>query len=151
MKGYREKDFSWNYDKNPDAKGSILSIYHPLHNVDSSIVTKVTQNFTDEYAAETAEFAFNRLEHIYKDAFKQKFKINQAVTNRWPYSVHVPGKYFFTVTSRKISKSFGNIVFGNTIFGTPSFEEALYRGHCSANKALLRMDPKFVQESWSKC
>lgn len=44
-----------------------------------------------------------------------------------------------------MSKTFGNIAFGNSNIGTPSFEEALFRGHCAANKILYRLDPKFVQ------
>lgn len=103
------------------------------------------QTYTDDYCAEKAMFAFNRFEEIYKDYLKQDFKVLRIYTSRWPYSVHIPEKYHFTVKARIMSKSFGNIVFGNSNIGTPSFEEALFRGHCAANKILYRLDPKFVQ------
>jgi len=141
----------WNYDKNPDNKGCILSIYHALMKVDSVPVDRENMIFNDDMSAKIAELDFNRLEQIFKHAFKQKFKVHQIVTNRWPYSVHVPEVGHFAVKARVMAKTFGNIVFGNSHFGTPSFEEALYRGHCAANKILWRMNPKFVQESWSKC
>lgn len=136
------------YSKSPDNKGSNLAIYHALDALDSSKKDKSNQIYGDYYSAHRAEVAWNRFEEIFGGSGKlrQEFKITGIVTSRWPYSIHITKPGHFSVLSQIMGKSFGNIVFGNNNLGTPSFEEALFRAHCAANKALYKLDPKgFVQ------
>lgn len=122
--------------------------------VDASPVDERNQTYGDKFSVDKAEFAWNRFEEIFNQAgkLKQKFRIKKIVTNRWPYSVHIPEPGHFSMRSKIMGKTFGNVIFGNNNMGTPAFEEALHRGHCAANRALYRLNPKkFVQESWSKC
>lgn len=156
QKGPEDKlrEYIWDYSKNPDNHGSMISIYHSQMKVNTSTVTIDNHIYSDEFSAKAAESAWNRFEDIFNrgHALKQQFKIRDVYTNRYPYSVHVPEPGHFTIRSKKMSKTFGNIIIGNNNLGTPSFEEALFRGHCAANKILWRLNPKtFVQQSWSKC
>jgi hypothetical protein len=53
---------------------------------------------------------------------------------RWPSSIHVVPPGFFTNTAPKLTPPVGRVYFAANNLGTPSFEEALYRGHRAAKE-----------------
>jgi monoamine oxidase len=55
---------------------------------------------------------------------------------RWPSSIHVVPPGFFTHWVKVLKPPFGRIHFAGSNLGTPSFEEALYRGWCAAEEVL---------------
>lgn len=129
LKGYmknpkdHQREMLWDYSKNPDNLGSIISIYNSLMKVDTAAVDETNQRYGDFFSAQRAEYAWNRFEEIFNRSGKlrQQFKVIKIVTNRWPYSIHVPEPGHLTVKSRIMGKTLGNIIFGNNNLGTPSF------------------------------
>lgn len=53
---------------------------------------------------------------------------------RWPSSIHVVPPGFFTEWVKVLKPPFGRIHFAGSNLGTPSLEEALYRGWCAAEE-----------------
>lgn len=111
------------YSKNPDNKGTNFAIYHALIELKSTPRDKNNQTYGDYYSAHMAEIAWNRMDQIFGDSgyWKQDFKINNVVTSRWPYSIHITRPGHFSIRSEIMGKSFKNVVFGTNNMGTPSF------------------------------
>lgn len=84
-------------------------------------------------------------------AWNTAIDVLSVETNRWPFSVHVAKPAHFSKHAKILRRPLGRIFFANNNIGTPSFEEALFRGHCAANNVLNRIDKDFTQESWSNC
>ncbi len=146
LKGYEGlRDFK---SAPPDEDG-VMTVYHP-HPLDF-----VGKGYTAEQSRELARGAVERMVAIYDPVLHHhwgtKIEVKRVETNRWPYSIHIVAPGHFTRKARILRKPFGRVVFANNNVGTPTFEEALFRGHCAANNALKALDPAFRQEPWSRC
>ncbi len=137
------------FKKNPHDDDGIMTIYHPLP------ASEVGQGYDDETAREFAERAVQRMVDLWppalgKKKLGRKIVVKSVETNRWPFSVHVarPGHFKRVKVMRR---PFKRVFFANNNLGTPAFEEALYRGHCAADRVLLALDPGFAFEKWTKC
>jgi hypothetical protein len=137
------------YTKNPKDTDGIMTIYHPLP------LDQVGRGYGDDEAKEIATKAVKRMLELWPPSVEgqkwgQAIKVKSVETNRWPYSVHVakPG-HFKRV--KEMRKTYGRVVFGNNNLGTPAFEEALFRGHCAADKVLKMLDSSFKFEDWTRC
>jgi phytoene dehydrogenase-like protein len=137
------------FRKNPSDDSGVLTIYHPLGQ------KFVGQGYTKEQAREAAQRATERMIEIYSPLLREnwgtKIDVVSVETSRWPFAVHVTAPGHFRNKAKLLRRNFGRIFFAHSNLGTPAFEEALYRGHCAANNVLKRMNPSFVQESWTKC
>lgn len=142
--GYRD------FQKDPEDSRNIISIYQPLN---QSWMANGAYN--DEKAIEAARTATIRIEEIYSKLpntlYRGPMKIKKIETSRWPYSVHIAGPGHYIEKAKILRKPFKTVFFANNNIGTPTFEEALFRGHCAADNILKRMDPKFQFEKWTKC
>lgn len=141
------------FKKDPADDNGILTIYHPcMHRQQTHAVTDDKEK---EHVAKVAREAVDRLIELYTPLLKEKWdtgiEVRSVQTNRWPFSVHVAKPGHFTKQAKLLRRPLGRIFFANNNIGTPSFEEALFRGHCAANNVLLRLDKDFVQETWSNC
>jgi hypothetical protein len=58
---------------------------------------------------------------------------------RWPSSIHVVPVNFFSQWARKLREPVGRVYFAGNNLGTPSFEEALYRGWRAAQEIRPRL------------
>jgi hypothetical protein len=134
-----------NYKRDPDNRGSVLSIYHPLS-------VEFVKGYSNERAASLAEYGVNRLVKTMGSKLTPKpLVIESVVTHRWPYSVHVAAKGHFQFRAKELRRPFKNIFFANNNMGTPAFEEALFRGHCAAVNILTRLNQSYEKEEWTKC
>ena len=146
IKGYQGmRDFK----KSPAGDDDVLTIYHHLPE------SSVSGGYTDQQAIGYAKYAVSRLLSIF-NPFLQKtwgshIEAIDVETSRWPYSIHMARPGFFTTDAKVLRKPFGHIFFAHNNMGTPTVEEALFRGHCAANNILYRLDPKFKQEPWTAC
>jgi hypothetical protein len=131
----------------PNLQNEIITIYHPLP-------PGYVKGLTEEQATTIARGAliklFANLEPVVKTK-NQTLECIDDITNRWPYSVHIPAPHHFKDKVPLMRMPFERVVFANNNLGTPAFEEALFRGHCAANNVLKMIDPKFVNEPWSRC
>jgi hypothetical protein len=146
IKGYEGmRDFR----KNPKDDSGILSVYHPLSK------RHIGSGYTDEQASQLAETAVDRMIEIFSPLLKHeygtKIDVVSVETSRWPFSVHVASPGHFIYKAKILRRPVGRVFFANNNIGTPSFEEALFRGHCAANNILTKMNAKFKQESWTRC
>lgn len=138
--GYRD------FAREPKIRDGILSIYQPL---------SVKAGYSDAEAKALALRSAARLQELYAEMppslWRGPLKIQKIQTSRWPWSVHVAEPGHYTQKARVLRKPFGHVFFANNNLGTPSFEEALFRGHCAANNIVARSKPKFKNEKWSRC
>lgn len=141
------------FKKEPPDEDGILTIYHPfLHREDTP---RVSAKEETDHVVDMARQAVGRLQEIYAPLLQErwgtKIEVKSVETSRWPYSIHVARPGHFSKASRLLRKPYGRVFFANNNLGTPSFEEALFRGHCAANNILKRFEPEFKQETWTKC
>lgn len=141
------------FKKDPPDENGILTIYHPyLHQQQNHAVTPEKEK---EHVVQVARDAVDRLIKLYNPVLKENWNtsidVRSVQTNRWPFSIHVAKPGHFSKFAKILRKPLGRIFFATNNIGTPSFEEALFRGHCAANNVLLRLDKDFTQESWSNC
>jgi protoporphyrinogen oxidase len=137
------------FKKNPPDDHGIMTIYHPLSK------EMMKGGLDEEASVRIAKFAVNRMLQIFNPILKNRWgtsiQVQSVETNRWPYSIHVVKPGHFKTIAKILRKPFGRIYFANNNIGTPSIEEALFRGHCAANNILHQMDSSFKQESWTRC
>jgi len=136
------------FKKDPPGN-SIMTIYHHLH------PKLVGTGFGEAQAKALATRAAHRMAEIFNPVLKEKWgtqiEVVSVASSRWPFSIHVAGPEFFIEKAAKLREPFGRVLFANNNLGSPSFEEALFRGHCAANNILIKLVPEFTQEVWTKC
>ena len=81
---------------------------------------------------------------------KSELQIESVETSRTLESIGVNHPGHFKKAS-VLRKPFKRVFFASTDIGTPSVEEAMFRGHCAANNVLESLDDSFEYEDWSKC
>lgn len=146
IRGYEGmRDFT----KHPKDDIGVFSLYQPLP------LERVGDGYTEEEARDDAEYSTERMLALYGPLLKKTWgtsiEVQRVVTSRWPYSIHLVAPGHFGTSSKILRKPLGRILFANNNIGTPTFEEALFRGHCAANNILKKEMPGFEQEKWSKC
>lgn len=141
------------FKKEPQDDQGILTLYHPFSHPMG--LKPRDSKWERRHLEEVARQAVARLIDLYSPLLEErwgtKIEVRSVETNRWPFSVHVAKPGHFTRLAKELRKPFGRVFFANNNLGTPSFEEALFRGHCAANNILKRLDPGFSQEPWTKC
>lgn len=143
IRGYEGmRDFK-SHPKDDEGK---FAIYHQL--------TEEMKGKGDAHAIQIATQAVDRMVSLFNPFLKKQWGTQMEVvaveTNRWPFSIHVAPRGYFTHTVPEIRKPFGRIYFAHSNLGTPTFEEALFRGHCAANNILAKLQNR-PNEPWSRC
>lgn len=146
IKGYEGmRDFA----HDPKDEVGVLSLYHPLP------LGAVSQGYTEAQARAQALHSVQRMFDLYEPLLKTKWgtriEVERVETTRWPFSIHVAEPGHFRKLGKLFRKPFGRVYFANNNVGTPTFEEALFRGHCAANNVLKDSDPSFQFEAWTRC
>lgn len=146
IRGYEGmRDFS----RHPADDRGVLSLYQPLP------LGVVHGGYTKASALAEARYSVERMHQLFGPLLKAQWgtslEVRRVETNRWPYSIHITKPGHFTHLSRLLRKPYGRIFFANNNIGTPTFEEALFRGHCAANNILKRVNREFRQEEWTRC
>jgi len=136
--GYRS------FKKDPSGN-SIFTVYHQLPK------KWAKKAVNDEEAADWAEKATHRMIEIVQplatayapenDKEKGKIEVISVTTSRWPFSIHLATPGHFTRV-KQMRKHYRNIYFAQSSLGTPSFEEALYRGYKAAKNIKNRINPE---------
>ena len=138
-----------NFQKAPKDAEGVMTIYHPLK------LGLVGQGYKNSDAEALARGAVTRMLAVFNPYLQKthetRIEVRKVETNRWPYSIHIVRPGHFSRLAKTLRRSVGRVLFANNNIGTPTFEEALFRGHCAANNVLRRLEPAFVQESWSRC
>jgi protoporphyrinogen oxidase len=114
-KGFKEK---------PKAGPGILSIYQPL------APGRETRPLNENTVKSLAVKAVSELTEIVPE-LKQE-PVLKVESYRWPASIHIVPPGFFTQVAPKLIPPVGRVAFAANNLGTPSFEEAIYRGHEAA-------------------
>lgn len=137
------------FQRHPKDQAGVMTIYHPLK------LGLVGRGYKRADAEALARGAVERMIAIFNPYLQKthetRIEIQRVETNRWPYSIHIVRPGHFARLSKTLRRTVGRVLFANNNIGTPTFEEALFRGHCAANNILRRMDAGFTQESWSRC
>lgn len=108
----------------PKGGPGILSIYQPL------APGRETRALTEATVKAFAARAVRELEELVPELRQEKsLKIESY---RWPSSIHVVSPGYFSAVAPKLIPPVGRISFAGNNLGTPSFEEAIYRGHEAA-------------------
>ncbi len=171
-KDYSEKDFSdvilgqWmepsmlgyqgyrDFKVDPPVEDGVFSIYHPIAK-EWTLEAAKDGDMGDAVTVRIARHAVKRLAELYpalpSDLWQGSLEFKQVVTSRWPFSIHTSGPGYFINKVRLMRKPFGRVFFAHNNLGTPSIEEALFRGHCAADNILLRISPTFAFEKWTRC
>lgn len=138
-----------NFEKDPADDQGILTIYQPM------TARWLAQGFSVQDATRAAQASVDRMLELYNPMLAQtwgtKIEVKGVETNRWPFSIHVSSPGYFSRTVKKIRKPYGRVIFAHSNLGVPSFEEALFRGHCAANNIASRLNENFRQEAWTNC
>lgn len=147
--GIREFDATGHFKKKAPDNDGIITIYHPLP------PRTVGHGYDDETAKQFADRAVGRFLELWPPTVDGRkaassIEIERVETNRWPFSVHVAAPGHFR-RAKVLRRPFGKVFFANNNLGTPAFEEALFRGHCAADRILKTLDPKFRFERWTRC
>ncbi|HEX7897921.1 MAG TPA: FAD-dependent oxidoreductase [Planctomycetota bacterium] len=109
----------------PAAAGpGILSIYQPL------APRRGLKALDARAVNDLAIGALRELYDVIPDLKKEKSLAMESY--RWPASIHLCPPGFFSETAPKLSPPVGRVRFAGNNLGTPSFEEAIYRGHQAA-------------------
>lgn len=137
------------FKKHPSDDQGVLSIYHP-HPL-SFAGSGYTKEQSERSAREAVEGMLADFNPLLKEHWGTSIDVRSVETNRWPFSIHIAKPGHFTVLARVLRRPYGRVFFANNNIGTPSFEEALFRGHCAANNILKRLDSGFIQEPWTRC
>lgn len=110
----------------PTAGPGILSIYQPL----------APRRGVKVLDARTVnDLALKALQEL--DEIVPGLKAEKALaveSYRWPSSIHLCPPRFFTDVAAKLAPAVGRVHFAGNNLGTPSFEEAIYRGHRAAQE-----------------
>ncbi len=137
------------FRRSPKDSEGVMTIYHPLK------LGLVGTGYKNADAEALARGAVSRMLAVFnpylQKAHETRIEVRKVETNRWPYSIHIVRPGHFARLAKTLRRSVGRVLFANNNIGTPTFEEALFRGHCAANNVLRRLEPAFVQESWSRC
>ncbi len=146
IKGYEGmRDFK----KSPLSNESVLTIYHHLP------VSSVNKGNTNQQAIAYSKQAVSRLlaglNPFLQKTWGTRFEVLDVETSRWPYGMHIATPGFYIHDAKILRIPFGRIFFANNNMGTPTVEEAMFRGHCAANNILYRFNHQFKQESWTAC
>lgn len=133
----------------PDNDG-IVTIFHPLR------IGTIDKAYGDAASIALARRSVTRLLGMWPPkengkALGTPLIVQSVETSRWPFSVHVAPPGHFTSRAKILRAGYGRVHFANNNIGTPSFEEALFRGHCAANQVLLALNSSFKFESWTRC
>ena len=139
IKGYAGMQ---DFKKDPPDSHGIFTLYHP-HQLKNDAV----------HSKQLAAKAVKQFEKNFKPLLPpgQKLEITSVETSLWPYSIHIVKPGHFTKVAPLLRRPVAGIFFAHSNIGTPSLEEAVYRGHCAANNVLRRLNPEFVQEKWTSC
>ncbi|MBI2520365.1 MAG: FAD-dependent oxidoreductase [Bdellovibrio sp.] len=151
IKGYADmRDFK----KHPSDNFGIFTIYHNFQHP-SDWMKDREQMIPEDHFKTAAKMAVDgllkNLSPLLKEKWGTKIEVESVETNRWPYSLMVVTPGHFTKLAKIMRKPFGKVFFANNNLGTPSVEEAVFRGHCAANNILKRVDSSFKNEEWSNC
>jgi len=111
----------------PKAGPGILSIYQPL------APGKESRPLNEATVKALAVRAVHELEELVPDLKKEAAL--KVESYRWPCSIHVVSPGYFTRVAPKLVQPVGRISFAGNNLGTPSFEEAMYRGREAAMQA----------------
>lgn len=141
-KGYTQKritdvidgrwmEFRGGTGRRGDDKG-VLTIYMPLDKKVSG--TKKTPKEAISIAESAIDQMISHIDPLIKKD-RKKIKVMAAEINYWPLAIHVarPG---YLGRAETMAQPVGRIYFANNNLGTPSIEEALYRGWRSAQEIL---------------
>jgi monoamine oxidase len=114
--------------KAPPAAGpGILSVYQPM---------APRRGIKALDARTVNDLAIQALQQLYDVVPELKKEKSLAMESyRWPASIHLCPPRFFTDVAPKLSPPVGRVRFAGNNLGTPSFEEAIYRGHRAAVEA----------------
>jgi monoamine oxidase len=111
--------------KEPSKGGpGILTMYQPL------APGKESRPLTEATVKELATRALHELEELVPDLKREP--VIKVESYRWPSSIHITPPGHFTTVAPKLSPPVGRVSFAGNNLGTPSFEEAIYRGHEAA-------------------
>lgn len=133
----RWMDFRGEQQPRTDDKG-VLTIYYPLppevvgQGFDRAMALKIA-----EQAAAKASKIINPLIAL-RHPGAQPIRILAIEANRWPFSIHIAAPGHLTMKSKILAEPLGRIQFANNNIGTPSIDEAVYRGHQAAQAILQR-------------
>jgi protoporphyrinogen oxidase len=120
--------------KQPPRSGpGILSIYQPL------APGRETRPLNEATVKSLALKAVSELCDIVPELKKEP--VLKVESYRWPASIHIVPPGFFTKVAPKLIPPVGRVSFAANNLGTPSFEEALYRGHEAAMHVLQQLGP----------
>jgi len=129
----------------PKAGPGILSIYQPL------APGKETRALTEETVKALALRAVGELAELVPE-LKQERPL-RVESYRWPGSIHIVPPGYCTKVAPRLSPPVGRVSFAGNNLGTPSFEEAIYRGHAAAEnvkKLLGRAPTRQVEEALAR-
>lgn len=108
----------------PKGGPGILSIYQPL------APGREPRPLNEETVKSLAVKAVQELGDVLPDLRKEpSLKVESY---RWPASIHIVPPGYFTNVAPKLIPPVGRVSFAGNNLGTPSFEEAIYRGHEAA-------------------
>jgi hypothetical protein len=113
----------------------ILSVYQPL------APFRKVEKLTPDKTAELGVSAFKELKAFLPELANEKAM--DVESYRWPASIHIVPPNYFSKIVPKLRDPVKNVYFAVNNLGTPSFEEALYRGWRAAQaiKKLLAFAP----------
>jgi protoporphyrinogen oxidase len=124
----------------PKGGPGILTIYQPL------APGKESRPLNETTVRSLAVRALRELEELVPELRKEpKLKVESY---RWPGSIHVVPPGYFTRVVPKLTPPVGRVSFAGNNLGTPSFEEAMFRGREAATqaRALLGRAPSRTPE-----
>ncbi|HAZ13424.1 MAG TPA: hypothetical protein DCY86_11590 [Bdellovibrionales bacterium] len=151
IKGYEGmRDFK----KHPSDNDGIFTIYHNFQHPDEWMQNRkdmIPENHYKLAAQLAVDGMIKNLSPMLKEKWGTKIEVQSVETNRWPYSLMVVKPGHFSKFGKILRRPFGRVFFANNNLGTPSVEEAVFRGHCAANNIFKRLDAGFKNEEWSNC
>ncbi|MEK6624712.1 MAG: hypothetical protein AABY86_07080, partial [Bdellovibrionota bacterium] len=151
IKGYEGmRDFK----THPKDNFGIFTIYHNFQHPDEWMQNRqdtIPENHYQMAAKMAVDGMLKNIGPFIKEKWGTKIDIESVETNRWPYSLMVVKPGHFSKLAKIMRKSYGQVFFANNNLGTPSVEEAVFRGHCAANNILKKFDGSFKNEDWSNC
>jgi len=99
-------------------------------------------SLTEKEAIARGEKAALDLEMVLNELLLERgqppLQILAVEINRWPSSIHVVRPGHFLRNAKILSQPIGEIYFASNNLGTPSVEEALFRGYLAAQAILKR-------------
>lgn len=113
-------------------KGGVLTVYQPLPREMWSM------ELTDEQVKTQARKVLGELARMFPRLKKQA--AIEVETSRWPQSIHITRPGLVTELDAAMRAPHGNVLFGSSNLGVPSFEEAIHRGLVAAEAARARLE-----------